>query len=290
MEKSPIEVCANEDELMEQVDAVFIFEPIDRHFHPIMNALDHGCHVFCDSPVFLSRKQAEEALSLAKTKGLLVFDGLKTLHFPAFEHLMVMSTGVHVGKIVDIDVACSQIPQGWDASEAGIYDGAFYDWGATALMPAVKLLGCDFNDLAFHVHSEESGADSFTRMTARVGDASVSVRVGKGVKTEGEMVITGTKGYIYVPAPWWLTDYFEVRDGFRQDSFANSPIAPIGQRRLPLPARFPCPSSRPIRRAGRRPGTSSTPSCPPLCTCSGRPRAAPRPRRRGSWRSTWSCA
>ena len=23
--------------------------------------------------------------------------------------------------------------------------------------------------------------------------------------------MTGTKGYIYVPAPWWKTDYFEVR-------------------------------------------------------------------------------
>ena len=25
------------------------------------------------------------------------------------------------------------------------------------------------------------------------------------------MIITGTKGYIYVPAPWWKTDYFELR-------------------------------------------------------------------------------
>ena len=25
------------------------------------------------------------------------------------------------------------------------------------------------------------------------------------------MIIAGTKGYIYVPAPWWKTDYFEVR-------------------------------------------------------------------------------
>lgn len=24
-------------------------------------------------------------------------------------------------------------------------------------------------------------------------------------------IITGTRGYIYVPAPWWRTDYFEVR-------------------------------------------------------------------------------
>ena len=35
--------------------------------------------------------------------------------------------------------------------------------------------------------------------------------MGQGVKSEGELVISGTKGYIYVPAPWWKTDYFEVR-------------------------------------------------------------------------------
>ena len=35
--------------------------------------------------------------------------------------------------------------------------------------------------------------------------------LGIGVKTEGNMVISGTKGYVYVPAPWWLTDFFEIR-------------------------------------------------------------------------------
>ena len=35
--------------------------------------------------------------------------------------------------------------------------------------------------------------------------------MAKGVKSEGELVISGTKGYIYVPAPWWKTDYFEIR-------------------------------------------------------------------------------
>ena len=37
------------------------------------------------------------------------------------------------------------------------------------------------------------------------------MKVGKGVKSEGELIISGTKGYIYVPAPWWKTDYFEIR-------------------------------------------------------------------------------
>ena len=37
------------------------------------------------------------------------------------------------------------------------------------------------------------------------------MKVGQGVKSEGELIISGTKGYIYVPAPWWKTEYFEVR-------------------------------------------------------------------------------
>ena len=39
----------------------------------------------------------------------------------------------------------------------------------------------------------------------------IYLKVGKGVKSEGELIISGTKGYIYVPAPWWKTEYFEVR-------------------------------------------------------------------------------
>ena len=32
-----------------------------------------------------------------------------------------------------------------------------------------------------------------------------------GVKTEGNLIIKGTKGYAYVPSPRWKTDNFELR-------------------------------------------------------------------------------
>ena len=38
-----------------------------------------------------------------------------------------------------------------------------------------------------------------------------TVKVGKGVKSEGDLIVSGTKGYIYIPAPWWKTEYFEIR-------------------------------------------------------------------------------
>ena len=41
--------------------------------------------------------------------------------------------------------------------------------------------------------------------------ASATLMAGRGIKTEGAMIITGTLGYVYVPAPWWKTDYFEIR-------------------------------------------------------------------------------
>ena len=37
------------------------------------------------------------------------------------------------------------------------------------------------------------------------------IKLGNGVKAEGDLIVSGTKGYIYVPAPWWKTEYFEIR-------------------------------------------------------------------------------
>ena len=45
----------------------------------------------------------------------------------------------------------------------------------------------------------------------RYRNAVASFQLGLGVKTEGNLVISGTKGYAYVPAPWWKTDYFELK-------------------------------------------------------------------------------
>ena len=51
----------------------------------------------------------------------------------------------------------------------------------------------------------------FSNVSLEYKDAIATFKVGVGVKSEGNLVISGTKGYIYVPAPWWKTDYFEVR-------------------------------------------------------------------------------
>ena len=77
-------------------------------------------------------------------------------------------------------------------------------------MAIIKLLGCDIVDASFYSRMND-GVDVFTKGIINFPHATASVTLGIGVKTEGNLVISGTKGYVYVPAPWWLTDYFEVR-------------------------------------------------------------------------------
>ena len=55
------------------------------------------------------------------------------------------------------------------------------------------------------------GFDAYGRIDLIYGGAIGTAVFGKAVKSEGSLVVAGTKGYVFVPAPWWKTDYFEIR-------------------------------------------------------------------------------
>ena len=57
----------------------------------------------------------------------------------------------------------------------------------------------------------KDGVDIYTKGLLVCDHTAASFEVGLGAKTEGSLVVSGTKGYAYVPAPWWKTSYFELR-------------------------------------------------------------------------------
>ena len=86
-------------------------------------------------------------------------------------------------------------------------------WGAKSLLPVFQILGTNYisKQIVSRIIDEENLFDSFTKIDFIYKNAVATVKVGKGIKAEGELIIAGTKGYIYVPAPWWKTEYFEIR-------------------------------------------------------------------------------
>lgn len=200
------------DSLLDDVDAVYVATPHLSHYDYVKKSLLAGKHVLCETPLVLDGVQAQELYDLAQAKHLVLLEANKTAHCPAFNHLMVMIKSGVIGEVVDIEASLSKLLldknlREFDPKQAG---GSMYELASYPLLPIIKLLGPNYENM--NLYSRISGGvDIFTRGVMRYANAICSFKLGLGVKTEGNLVISGTKGYAYVPAPWWKTDYFELR-------------------------------------------------------------------------------
>lgn len=206
-------ICNSVEELYEVVDAVYIATPHLSHYQYIKDSILAGKHVLCETPMVLKGEEAKELFALAEEKGVILMEANKTAHCPAFNHLMVMIKSGVIGEVVDIEASLSKLwndqkaLREFDPEQAG---GSLYELGSYPLLPIIRLMGCDYKNLNLYSRME-NGVDIHTKGVMRYNHAVCSFKVGLGVKTEGNLVISGTKGYAYVPAPWWKTDYFELR-------------------------------------------------------------------------------
>ena len=196
------------EKLLENVDAVYIAESRNLNFSHIKAAVEKGKHILCESPIFLSEEEACEISVLAKENRVVVMEALKTKYLPAFERLVLLINSGIIGTVKDIDVNCSQYLETLDFGDK--YQGSIYDFGSYVLLPIVKLLGFEWKKSEFFTYNKDDFS-IFVKGNIQYDKATASFRAGKGIKTEGDLVITGTKGYVYVPAPWWKMDYFEMR-------------------------------------------------------------------------------
>ena len=205
--------CFSVEELYEGVDAVYIATPHLSHYCYIKDSIIAGKHVLCETPMVLKGEEAKELFALAEEKGVILMEANKTAHCPAFNHLMVMIKSGVIGEVVDIEASLSKLwndqksLREFDPEQAG---GSLYELSSYTLLPIIRLLGCQYENLNLYSRMKD-GVDMYTKGVMRYSHAVCSFKVGLGVKTEGNLVISGTKGYAYVPAPWWKTDYFELR-------------------------------------------------------------------------------
>lgn len=196
---------------LQEVDAVYVASPHLTHYQYARHALHSGRHVLCEIPFVQSADEARELYGYAKEHGLVLLEASKTAYCPAFGHLITLVKSGVIGDVVDVKVSLSKMvlppARELDRTQAG---GAMNEHSPLPLMAILKLLGMDYCDVRFHSRME-NGVDVYTKVDVNFPHATSSATLGIGVKTEGNMVISGTKGYVYVPAPWWLTSFFEVR-------------------------------------------------------------------------------
>ena len=203
------------DELFKISDAIYIVSHPTKHYEQIKQALLTGKHVLCESPIVTNTQDFEELLQIAKERDLRLMDSIKTAYSTAYNRMLVLAKGGKIGEILSVDSICTSLSDLEKKTKRGTSLDEVWNsicaWGPTAMLPIFQLLGTDYDSKQITSHLIAEDFDSFTKIALVYPHSVASLKVGKGVKSEGELIISGTKGYIYVPAPWWKTDYFEIR-------------------------------------------------------------------------------
>ena len=208
------------DEMLSQVEVVYVATPHPFHAEYVKRAICAKKHVLCEKPIVLSVKEAEELYALADTYGVVLQEALKTAFAPGFKRLINLAKGGVIGKIRQVNATFTKLTpdrslREYDPTMGG---GAISELASYVLCPLVKLLGpANPDKMTVHaLREEEDKVETFATGMIRYQSATGIFTVGLSAKTEGSLTIAGTTGYIYVPSPWWKTEYFEIRDDMGQ--------------------------------------------------------------------------
>lgn len=210
------------NQIMEYVDAVYIVSSPQKHYEQIKKALLHKKHVLCEAPIALNKSQCQELFVLAEQQQCVLMEAIKTAYSTAYYRLLLLAKSGRIGDIISVDATCTSLRNTENEmnKEIGENWNSIFAWGPTALLPVFQLLGTEYkNKMIISKFAENNeNFDVFSKIDFVYKNAVATIKVAKGVKAEGELIIAGTKGYMYVPAPWWKTDYFEIRYESAEDN------------------------------------------------------------------------
>lgn len=203
---------SNYEQFLNEIDAVYIASPHETHYDYSRRALLAGKHVLCEKPFVLKETEAKELFDIASKSDLVIMEAIKTAYAPGFLNLLAIARGGRIGKIHDVEATFTklvpEIPKTREYSS--IYGGAFTELASYSLLPIVKLLGTNYNELHFDFIKNKNGIDTYSKAYFKYDCSIATAKTGIGVKSEGQLLISGTNGYILVKSPWWLMKGFEV--------------------------------------------------------------------------------
>ena len=202
--------------LIDKSDAVYIATHSDYRPPQIEKALQSGVHVLYELPIAKNENECLRLQGIALSNSRVLMDAIKTADAAAYAGLLLLAKSGRIGWVVSVDAVCSSLTKPEYVGKQGVMDR----WGPTAFLPIVQLPGSDWvkSSYAALLSRDDSSHDTFVKADFAYQEAVASFKLASAVKAEGELVIAGTEGYIYVPSHWWKTDCFGIR---REDPNEN---------------------------------------------------------------------
>lgn len=202
----------NLDTLAACTDVIYVASPHETHRDYTEYMLGSGKHVLCEKPMALKEEDGDRLYKLAKEKNLVLKEAVKTAFCPGFNELAAIVESGKIGRVIDVEAAFTRLtPINTREYLNPVYNGSMLEFGSYGLLPVMRFLGTDYKNVTFNSVRSRDGVDVYTKAYIEYDGGMATVKSGLGVKTEGQLVISGTLGYIIVPSPWWMTRKFQVR-------------------------------------------------------------------------------
>ena len=136
---------------------------------------------------------------------------IKTAYAPGYQKILELIHSGVIGKVGDIEACFTKLEQK-DRRELTDLEtgGSLLELGTYPLLPILDILGEGYTELRFRQILAENRLDLYTKVSFSYPNAMAEAKVGLGYKSEGELVITGEKGYLRVEAPWWKSERIHV--------------------------------------------------------------------------------
>lgn len=206
------EYTDNIERFKANVDSVYVAAPHATHYAYAKDMLRSHKHVLCEKPMALKKAEAQELFAVAAQENVVLMEAVKTAYCPGFTALMDKVMHGVIGEVKDVECCFTRLTDAHLREFQDVeFGGSFMEFGSYVMMPVIKILGRDYKQISFHSIKADTGVDAYTRVFLEYDGKMGTGKTGIAVKSEGQLLISGTEGYILAPSPWWMTKEFEVR-------------------------------------------------------------------------------
>jgi predicted dehydrogenase len=200
-----------------EVDVVYIGTPHPDHIDSMRLALAAGKAVLCEKPFTLNRREAAEAVALARANGVFLMEAMWMRYVPAMVELKRLIAEGAIGEVVsasaDFGFAAGGLPADHRALNPKLAGGGLLDVGIYPLNFAAFVLG-PVAKVQASAELGPTGVDLHTVFNLRHTSGRLSLGLcSLRTTTACRATVMGTDGHIDITPPFYAAQQLRVGRG-----------------------------------------------------------------------------
>jgi predicted dehydrogenase len=189
--------------LCPHIDAIYIANTHDQHFHTIALCLNHKKHVLSEKPVTVNAKQLQQLSQLAQQQKCFLMEGLWMRFLPAIEKLEQLLSDNVIGHIHSVNANFSlygKFATTHRLMNPNTAGGALLDLGIYPISLADIVFNKPPKHIKSFVYKSKTGVDERSVAMLDYGEGQFA-QVASALQQHGatEAIISGERGFIRLP-------------------------------------------------------------------------------------------